>query len=103
MEDEENDKLDYYTQIGAIEVAGIAEDGQFIYAITPLAKELAPDLWEAHEKHVDESLISLYNMGLVSVNYDENLVATLELTEEGKERAKEFGIIQMDNFEIPND
>jgi hypothetical protein len=103
MEEEENDKLDHYVEIGAVEVAGISEDGQFIYAITPLAKDLAPELWEAHEKHVNESLLSLYDMGLVSVSYDEDLVATIELTEEGKEAAKEFGIIQMDTGDVPND
>jgi len=102
MEDDKDDMLDYYIEIGAVEVAGMSEDGEFIYAITPLAKELAPDLWEAHEKHVDESLLSLYDMGLVSVSYDENLEATIELTEEGKKKAKEFGIIQMDVPDVPN-
>lgn len=102
MEDDKDDMLDYYIEIGAVEIAGVSEDGEFIYAITPLAKELAPDLWEAHEKHVDESLLSLYDMGLVSVSYDENLEATLELTEEGKKKAKEFGIIQMDVPDVPN-
>ncbi len=102
MEDDKDDMLDYYIEIGAVEVAGMSQDGEFIYAITPLAKELAPDLWEAHEKHVDESLLSLYDMGLVSVSYDENLEATIELTEEGKKKAKEFGIIQMDVPDVPN-
>lgn len=102
MEDDKDDMLDYYIEIGAVEVAGISEDGEFIYAITPLAKELAPDLWQAHEKHVDQSLMSLYDMGLVSVSYDENLQATLELTDEGKKKAKEFGIIQMDVPDMPN-
>ena len=102
MEDDKDDMLDYYIEIGAVEIAGVSEDGEFIYAITPLAKELAPDLWEAHEKHVDESLLSLYDMGLVSVSYDENLEATIELTEEGKKKAKEFGIIQMDVPDVPN-
>jgi hypothetical protein len=103
MEEEENDKLDHYVEIGAVEVAGISEDGQFIYAITPLAKDLAPELWEAHSRHVDESLMSLYNLGLVNVSYDEDLIATIELTDEGREAAKEFGIIQMDTGDIPND
>ena len=102
MKDDADDILNYYIEIGAVEVAGISEDGEFIYAITEAAKELAPDLWEAHEKHVDESLMSLYDMGLVSVSYNENLEATLELTEEGKVMAKEFGIVQMDIPDMPN-
>jgi len=102
MKDDADDILNYYIEIGAVEVAGISEDGEFIYAITEAAKKLAPDLWEAHEKHVDESLMSLYDMGLVSVSYNENLEATLELTEEGKAMAKEFGIVQMDIPDMPN-
>lgn len=102
MEPEESEMLDYYIQIGAIEVAGIAEDGEFIFGITDLAKELAPDLWEAHQDHVDNSLLELYEMGLVNITYDESLNPIFELTEEGKKVSKEFGLIQMDNPEIPN-
>lgn len=94
--------LDYYIEIGAIEIAGIAEDGEFIFAITELAKELAPDLWEAHQEHVDNSLLELYEMGLVNVTYDENLNQTFELTEEGKKVSKQFGLIQMDDPDVPN-
>jgi len=103
MEEQENDMLDYYVSIGAVEIAGIDEGGEFIYAITPSAKELAPDLWEAHENHVNESLMSLYDMGLVSVSYNEDLEATIELTDDGKKKAKELGIIQIDVLNIPHD
>jgi predicted transcriptional regulator len=49
--------------------------------------------------------MDLYEKGLVNVSYDEDLVATLELTEEGKEIAKQMGLIHMDldNPDIPND
>ena len=102
MEPGESEMLDYYIEIGAIEIAGIAEDGEFIFAITEIAKELAPDLWEAHQEHVDNSLLELYEMGLVNVTYDENLNPTFELTEEGKKVSKQFGLIQMDDPDVPN-
>jgi hypothetical protein len=102
MEPEDSELLDYYMEIGAIEVAGISEDGEFIFSITDTAKELAPDLWEAHREHVDNSLLELYEMGLVSVTYDESLEPIFELTEEGKKLSKEFGLIHMDDPEIPN-
>jgi predicted transcriptional regulator len=41
-------------------------------------------------------------MGLVNITYDENLNATFELTEEGKKVSKDFGIIELDNPDIPN-
>ena len=102
MNSEDGDILDYYLQIGAIEVAGIEDDGEFIFGITDKAKELAPELWEAHQEHVDNSLIELYDRGLINVTYDENLNPTFELTEEGKKVSKQFGLIQMDDPDIPN-
>jgi predicted transcriptional regulator len=100
-----DDKLEYYISIGAIELAGVDETGEFIYKITELASEVAPELWDAHEEYVDKSLMDLYEKGLVNVSYDENLEATLELTEEGKKIAKQMGIIQMDidDWNMPND
>jgi hypothetical protein len=105
MEDfssEDGEMLDYYIQIGAIEVAGISEDGEFIFGITDIAKDVAPDLWQAHQDHVDESMMQLYEMGLINITYDEDLSPLFELTEEGKEVSKQFGLIQMDDPEIPN-
>ena len=105
MEDfssEDGEVLDYYIQIGAIEVAGISEDGEFIFGITDIAKDVAPDLWQAHQDHVDESMMQLYEMGLINITYDEDLNPLFELTEEGREVSKQFGLIQMDDPEIPN-
>lgn len=102
FDSEDGEMLDYYIQLGAIEVAGISEDGEFIFGITDIAKDVAPDLWEAHQNHVDESMLQLYDMGLINITYDEDLNATFELTEEGKEVSKQFGLIQMDDPEIPN-
>jgi len=98
------DKMEYYISIGAIELAGMDEDGEFIFNITDRAKKLAPELWQAHQEHVDESLIELYNKGLISVTYNEDLEAVIEMSDEGKKLAKEFGLIEMDlNTDIPND
>jgi hypothetical protein len=98
------DKMEYYISIGAIELAGMDSDGEFIFNITDKAKILAPELWQAHQEHVDESLIELYNKGLINVTYNEDLEAVIEMSDEGKQMAKKFGLIEMDmNTDIPND
>jgi len=102
MDSEDGEILDYYIEIGAIEVAGIEDDGEFIFGITDKAKDVAPELWEAHQEHVDNSLMQLYEMGLINVTYDESLNPIFELTEEGKIVSKQFGLIQMDDPDIPN-
>jgi hypothetical protein len=43
------------------------------------AKELAPELWQAHIDYVDSAMIKLYEEGLMEVEYDENLEATMKL------------------------
>jgi len=96
-------ELEHYLEIGAITLEGMDENGEMIFAISEIAKEVAPELWEAHVNYVDESLVKLYEKGLMQVEYDENLEATLHLSPEGQKIAKEMGLIQMDMPEPPND
>jgi hypothetical protein len=96
----EDSGLDYYMEIGAVEVVGVDEFGELIFRVTDKAELLAPDLWEAHTKHIDESLIDLYNKGYVNVTYDDDLNAIIELSEDGKKTARELGIITVDQNEI---
>ena len=88
-----DDKMYEYLQMGVIEVVGIEEDGEFIFKITELAQELAPELWEVHVEEVDKIFMELFDKGLVNITYNENLEAEFELTEEGKSVAKQYGIV----------
>jgi hypothetical protein len=102
-EDREDEmQLEYYLEIGAISLVGMDEKGEIIYSIEEKAKEIAPELWEAHMKYVDESLMELYEKGLVQVEYDENLEAMLHISPEGQKIAKEMGLIEMNLPEPPN-
>ena len=105
MDEEREDdmKLEHYLEIGAVTIEGVDENGEIIFAIHEIAKDIAPELWEAHTRHVDESLLKLYEEGLMEVEYDENLEATLHLSPEGQRLAKELGLIEMDFPDIPND
>jgi hypothetical protein len=91
-----DDKMYEYLQMGAIEVVGIEDDGEFIFRITELAKDLAPELWEAHVEEVDKVFLELFDLGLISITYNENLEAEFQLTEEGKMKAKEYGIVAIE-------
>lgn len=102
-ERDENMEISYYLEIGAISLEGMDENGEMIFAINEKAKEIAPELWQAHIQHVDESLLKLYEKGLMQVEYDENLEATLHLSQEGHRMAKEMGLIQIDMPNPPND
>jgi membrane protease subunit (stomatin/prohibitin family) len=101
----DDDKLAMYLEMGAVELSGMDESGEFIFQITEKAKDIAPELWEAHQEHVDRSLVQLYEAGLINVTYDDNLEAIIEMSEEGHEMAKELGLVEVDMHEedIPND
>jgi membrane protease subunit (stomatin/prohibitin family) len=103
MDDDE--KLSMYLEMGAVELAGMDESGEFIFQITEKAKDVAPELWQAHQEHIDRSLVQLYEAGLIRVTYNDNLEAIIEMSEEGHELAKELGLVEINMHEddIPND
>lgn len=89
-------KLDHYIEIGAISIEGVDPDGELILSVTDKAKELAPDLWQAHIEYVDKQLIDLYKKGLIEVEYNENLEATFKLSPTAVEDIKDKGIWLVD-------
>lgn len=97
MDDEEAlERMQYYIEIGAIRLAGYNDDGEAVFELNEaVTKDLAPELWEAHMEYVDDTLISLYKDGLLDIEYDENLEATMHFTKEGYEIAKEKGVVPL--------
>lgn len=100
FDDQESlDKLNYYLEIGAISFAGYNEEGEAIFELNEdKTKELAPELWESHLKHIDDTLLNLYKDGLVEVEYDEDLNAIMHFSEEGYRIAKEKGAIPLEGL-----
>ena len=92
---DEDEKLAHYLEIGAIEVVGIEDDGEFIFKINESAKDLAPELWDAHEEHINTTLLDLYEQGLINVSYNESLEAMIEVTPEGMDIIKAAGLIDI--------
>ena len=103
-EDSDDARMAHYLEIGAIELAGVDESGEMIFAINEIAEEIAPELWQAHMNYVDRNLVELYEEGYIQVEYDENLEAMISLSKEGLQIAKERGILPIDmELDIPND
>jgi hypothetical protein len=91
-----DEKLEYYIEIGAVEVAGIQEDGQFLYEITEKARDIAPELWESHLEYIDNTILDLYEKGLVEIEYNENLEALISVSEEAKVILRAYGMYEDD-------
>jgi len=96
-EEEALRQIQYYIEIGAIRLAGYNEEGEAIFELNEaVTKDLAPELWEAHMEYVDHNLTELFEEGLMNVEYDENLEATMHFTKEGYQIAKNKGIIPIE-------
>ena len=93
---EDGSLFDYYISIGAIEPSGVDGEGEMCFLVTELAKEVAPELWNAHKEYVDDTLLELYQKDLISVEYNENLEATISLTDQAKKIIESKGIIPLD-------
>ena len=100
---ENDDIMNYLIEQGGIEISAVDENGELIFSISEKAKEIAPELWASHQEYVDSHLIALYEKGLLSVEYNENLEAIMTLTPEGYKIARESGLIEIDvQKDIPN-
>jgi len=99
-EEEMMNRIQHYIDIGAIRIAGFTEDGEAIFELNEnTTRDLAPELWEAHEQYIDAELLDLLDNDLMQVEYDEELNATFNFTLEGYEIAKSKGIIPLDTIE----
>jgi hypothetical protein len=65
---------------------GFDEDGEVTYTYNfEVMKEVMPELYEEIMSGVNDNLMSLYELGLVKIEYDENLNAHFSATPEGME------------------
>jgi hypothetical protein len=81
-------------------LAGYNNEGEAIFELKEdITKELAPELWDAHMGYIDDNLIELYKDGLMTVEYDENLEATMHFSKEGYDVAKYKGLLPLEDLE----
>jgi len=63
----------------------IDEDGQVIYKFNmDILREVKPHLYEIFMEELDADLLNLYELGLVDIDYNENLEATFAISEKGR-------------------
>ena len=93
-EGEFDELMDYLEEIGAVEAYGEPdESGYPMYRLNmDVLKEYVPEVHEAFMQQLDDELLQLYKLGLVDIEYDENLEAKFKVSEKGKKFA-ETGIL----------
>lgn len=80
MPDEIDNLIEKLILIGAMEVAGINEEGEFLYGFTPKLKEINPELFNMIQNNINDGIMSLWVDGFLDVDMtaDEPLVRLTE-------------------------
>ncbi len=79
-----SDKGDFLEQLillGAVEVAGIDESGEFLYSFTPNIEELAPDFYNYITNHYSTGIMELWANGFLEIDVDSNGEEIVRLNE----------------------
>lgn len=85
--------IQYLVDRGAAEWNGMDQYGERMFRFNmDVLAEVMPELWQQVMEDVDQTLLKLFEAGLANVEYDENLEATISLTEEGEKILKQMGI-----------
>lgn len=94
MDDNEiNEFIKFMEEDGVIEWVGMDSSGErtFVFNFDKL-HETFPELYEAMMQELNEELLSLYKLGFIEVEYDENLNPGFKITEDGKKYLIDNGI-----------
>lgn len=100
MKDEEYDKFEddseeFISMLeneGVLGWVGMAADGDRLMSFDmDKLKNTHPELHEVIIEDINNSIIDLYDKGLVEVEYDEDLKATFTISDEGKELLESLG------------
>ena len=84
--------MEYLLSEGAAKLEGIDDDGEPIYSFDmEMLEEIMPELHQVMQDDMDNVLIDLYQKGLIEVEYDEDLNAKMNISEEGKLALEEAG------------
>ena len=91
--------MQYLFEEGAARLEGVDDDGEPIYSFDmEILEEIMPELHQVMQDDMDSVLIDLYQKGLIEVEYDEELNAKMNISEEGRASLLKAGF-DLDNSE----
>lgn len=93
MFDKNDDELiGFLEDQGAIVWDGVDTNGEAVFKFDlEKLKVVMPEMHAEIMKDIDADLMTLYEEGLVELEYDENLNAMFKITEKGKKWSQEMG------------
>lgn len=83
-EEEKRETMAYLESVNAVYPYGMDEEGEVIYRFNMDILQVAmPELYDAIMEDLDRDLMKLYEMGVVEIEYDENLNAKFRISQKG--------------------
>lgn len=90
--DEEEEFIGYLEDAGALEWVGMDKDGERILKPNmEILREVYPEMYYDMLEDLNETLMTLYEKGLVQIQYDENLEPRFQLSDEAIDFLEENG------------
>jgi hypothetical protein len=84
--------IGYLINVGAAMWDGVDEYGERIFKFNmEILQEVMPDLYDQIMEDVDHTMLELYKMDLVEVEYDEDLQAHFKISPEGRKHLEAMG------------
>lgn len=81
-EEEVEDIIDFLLETGALELTSIDKNGDPVYRITSICKDLFPDLYYEHMKNADDTSFALWQKGLLEIAFAEDGTNYITMTAE---------------------
>jgi hypothetical protein len=81
-EEEVEDIIDFLLETGALELTSIDKNGDPVYRITSICKDLFPDLYYEHMKNADDTSFALWQKGLLEIAFADDGTNYITMTAE---------------------
>ena len=81
-EEEVEDIIDFLIETGALELTSIDKNGDPVYRITSICRDLFPDLYYEHMKNADDTSFALWQKGLLEIAFAEDGTNYITMTAE---------------------
>jgi hypothetical protein len=100
INDEIEEFMNHLEESGVLEWVGMTTDGErtFVFNFEKMY-HVFPELYHAMMEELNNELLNLYELGMVTIEYDVNLSPSFKITEEGKKYLEENGVVLPEELE----
>lgn len=100
MTPEEDKLMEMLILTGAMEIAGLDEQGNPLYVFTNKMKEVMPEIYEEHLKDINQKIMNLWDKGFVEVKFDDDGDFKVSITDDALDEEKLATLSKEDRWSV---